>query len=99
MFDVHVPPSESHRTCHVVVAAELDIRGSAGANDADLALSVEAVEHVSQEVRGLLARVCLTFKRVRDMVVPDSTSVTTAGIIEVVAPKDDGEDPLDVVVR
>jgi hypothetical protein len=39
------------------------------------------------------------FERIRDMVVPDSTSVTTASIIEDLAPKDDGEDPLGFAVH
>jgi hypothetical protein len=33
------------------------------------------------------------------MVVPELTSVTTVGIIEALAPKDDGEDPMVVVVH
>jgi hypothetical protein len=33
------------------------------------------------------------------MAIPESTSVTTVGIIEALAPKDDGEDPLMAIVR
>jgi hypothetical protein len=35
---------------------------------------------------------------VRDMVVPNSTSATIAGIVDALAPKEDGEDPLNVAV-
>jgi hypothetical protein len=33
------------------------------------------------------------------MVVPDSTSATIAGIIEALAPKEDGDDPMNVSVH
>jgi hypothetical protein len=33
------------------------------------------------------------------MAVPESTSITTVGIIEALAPKDDSEDPLIAAVR
>jgi hypothetical protein len=39
------------------------------------------------------------FEHVRDMVVPDSTSITTASIIKALAPKYDGEDPLDIAMH
>jgi hypothetical protein len=39
-----------------------------------------------------------TLKRVRDMVVPDSMSATTASIVEDLALKGDGEDPMDVAM-
>jgi hypothetical protein len=99
MFYVHDPASESHRTCCVAVVAQFDVKGSAGADDTDLDSSVEATERVCQEVRSLLVKVHSTFERVRDMVVPNSTSITIVGIIEDMVLKDDGEDPLDVAVR
>jgi hypothetical protein len=64
-----------------------------------LDLSVEAAECICQKVRSLLAKVHSTLERVRDMAIPESTSVTTAGIIEALASKDDGEDLLIAAVH
>jgi hypothetical protein len=38
-------------------------------------------------------------EHVRDMVVPESTCATTAGIVEALVLKDNGEDPMDIVVH
>jgi hypothetical protein len=61
--------------------------------------SVGLVEHLSREVVNLLARVRSTLVRVRDTSVPDSTSDTMAGILEALAVKADGEDPLFAAVH
>jgi hypothetical protein len=50
-------------------------------------------------VRDLLAKVRPTLDRVRDVSIPESTSNTMAGILEALAVKADGEDPLVVVVH
>jgi hypothetical protein len=57
------------------------------------------VERLCQEVRDLLARVRSTLDRVRDISTPESTSTTMAGVLEALAVKDNGEDPLVVAVR
>jgi hypothetical protein len=49
-------------------------------------------------VRNLLANVRLTLDRIRDVSGPESTSNTMAGILEALVVKEDGEDPLVVVV-
>jgi hypothetical protein len=61
--------------------------------------SVGLAERLGREVVNLLARVRSTLVRVLDMSVPDSTSDTMAGILEALAVKADGEDPLFAVVR
>jgi hypothetical protein len=61
--------------------------------------SVGVVERLSREVANLLARVRSTLVRVRDTSVPDSTSDTMAEILEALAVKADGEDPLLAAVR
>jgi hypothetical protein len=58
--------------------------------DASLEASVEATEHVCLSVQELLAKVQSTLGRVRDMVVPDSTSATIVGIVNALALKEDG---------
>jgi hypothetical protein len=65
----------------------------------DLDASVKTVERVCQEVRGLLAKAHSTLERVLDVSIPESTSVTTAGIIEALALKEGGEDPLVAAVH
>jgi hypothetical protein len=65
---------------------------------AGLESSVGLAERLSQEVGNLLARVRSTLVRVRDTSVPDSVSDTIAGIIEALAVKADGEDPLVAAV-
>jgi hypothetical protein len=61
--------------------------------------SVGLAERLSREVVNLLARVQSTLVRVWDTYVPDSVSDTMAGILEALAVKADGEDPLVVAVR
>jgi hypothetical protein len=79
------------------VAAELD----AGAMKelAGLESSVGSAERLCQDVRDLLAKVRPTLVRVRDVSIPESTSNTMAGILEALAVKADGEDPLVAAVR
>jgi hypothetical protein len=50
-------------------------------------------------VRDLLAKVQPTLDRVCDVSIPESTSNTMDGILEALAVKADGEDPLVAVVR
>jgi hypothetical protein len=57
------------------------------------------MERVCPEVRGLLAKAHSTLERVRDVSIPESTSVMTTGIIEALALKEGGEDPLVAAVR
>jgi hypothetical protein len=78
-------------------AAELD--AGAMKEPAGLESSVGIAERLCQEVRDLLTRVRSTLDRVRDVSIPDSTSDTMAGILEALAVKTDGEDPLVAVVR
>jgi hypothetical protein len=66
---------------------------------AGLESSVGSAERLCQEVRNLLAKVRSTLDRVRDVSIPDSTSNTMAGILEALAVKTDGEDPLVAAVR
>jgi hypothetical protein len=66
---------------------------------AGLKSSVGSAERLCQEVRDLLAKVRSTLDRVRDVSIPDSTSNTMAGILEALAVKTDGEDPLVAAVR
>jgi hypothetical protein len=56
-------------------------------------------ERLSREVVNLLAWVRSTLVHVRDTSVPDSISDTMAGILEALAVKADGEDPLFAAVR
>jgi hypothetical protein len=66
---------------------------------AGLDSSVGDAEHVCQEVRKLLTKVHSTLDRVHDISTPESTSSTMNGVLEALAVKKDGEDPLIVVVR
>jgi hypothetical protein len=50
-------------------------------------------------VSDLLAKVRSTLERVRDISVPESTSSNMDGILEALAVKEDGEDPLVAAVR
>jgi hypothetical protein len=61
---------------------------------AGLESSVGCAERLCQEVRDLLAKVRPTLDHVRDVSIPESTSNTMAGILEALAVKADGEDPL-----
>jgi predicted translin family RNA/ssDNA-binding protein len=55
---------------------------------ADLDASVEAAEHVCQEVQSLLAKVHSTLERIRDVSVSESTSTTMVSVIEALALKE-----------
>jgi hypothetical protein len=66
---------------------------------AGLESSVGSVKRVCEEVNDLLAKVRSTLDRIRDISTPKSTSNTMAGILEALAVKEDGEDPLVSVVR
>jgi hypothetical protein len=77
-------------------AAELD--AGAMKEPAGLESSVGNAEHLCQEVRDLLAKVRLTLDCIRDVSIPDSTNNTMAGILEALAVKTDGEDPLVAAV-
>jgi hypothetical protein len=61
--------------------------------------SVGNVERLCQEVRDLLVKVRSTLERVCDLSIPESMSSTMFGILEALAVKEDGEDPLVAVVR
>jgi hypothetical protein len=78
-------------------AAELDV--GVMKEPARLKSSVGSIERLCQEVRDLLAKVRLTLDRVRDVSIPKSTSNTMAGILEALAVKADGDDPLVAAVR
>jgi hypothetical protein len=60
---------------------------------------VSFTERLSREVVNLLARVRSTLVRIRDTSVPDLTSDTMAGILDALAVKADGKDPLFAAVR
>jgi hypothetical protein len=78
-------------------AAELD--AGAMKEPAGLKSSVGSAERLCREVSDLLAKVRSTLDRVRDISIPESTSNTMAGILEALAVKVDGEDPLVALVR
>jgi hypothetical protein len=78
-------------------ATELD--AEAMKEPAGLESSVGSAERLCQEVRDLLAKVRPTLDRVCDVSIPESTSNTMAGILEALAVKADGEDPLVAAVR
>jgi hypothetical protein len=61
--------------------------------------SVGNAERLFQEVSDLLAKVRPTLDRVRDISAPETTSSTMAGILEALAVKEDGEDPLVIAVH
>jgi hypothetical protein len=65
---------------------------------AGLESSVGSTERLCQEVNDLLAKVRSTLDRVRDISAPESTSNTMAGILEALAVKENGEDPLVAAV-
>jgi hypothetical protein len=78
-------------------AAKLD--AGAMKEPAGLESSVGSAERLCQEVSDLLAKVRSTLDRVCDISTPESTSNTMAGILEALAVKKDGEDPLLAAVR
>jgi hypothetical protein len=65
---------------------------------AGLECSVGSTKRLCQEVHDLLAKVRSTLDRVRDVSIPNSASNTLAGILEALAVKTDGEDPLVAMV-
>jgi hypothetical protein len=65
---------------------------------AGLESSVGTAERLSREVCSFLAKVRSTLIRVRDTSIPDSVSDTMVGILEALAVKPDGEDPLVAAV-
>jgi hypothetical protein len=66
---------------------------------AGLESSVGNIEPLYREVSDLLAKVRSTLDRVHDISAPESTSSTMAGILEALAVKEGGEDPLVAAVR
>jgi hypothetical protein len=66
---------------------------------ARLESSVGTAEHLSQEVCSFLAKVWSMLIRIRDTSIPDSVRDTMVGILEALAVKPDGEDPLVAVVH
>jgi hypothetical protein len=66
---------------------------------ARLESSVGTTERLSREVCSFLANVRSTLIRVRDTSIPDSVSDTMTRILEALAVKPDGGDPLVVAVR
>jgi hypothetical protein len=66
---------------------------------AGLESSVGNTERLCREVSNLLEKVRSTLDRVRDISALESTSSTTAGILDALAVKEDGEDPLVVAVH
>jgi hypothetical protein len=66
---------------------------------AGIETSVGDAERLCQEVCDLLVKMRSTLKRVRDLSVPESMSSTISSILEALAVKEDGEDPLVVAVR
>jgi hypothetical protein len=80
------------------VAAELGAMVTT-AEPAGLESSVENAAHVCQEVQNLLAKVHSTLDRVRDISTPESMSTTMTGVLQALALKEDGEDPLIATVR
>jgi hypothetical protein len=66
---------------------------------AGLESSIDNTERLCWEVSDLLAKVWSTLDFVHDITAPESTSSTMAGILEALAVKEDGEDPLVDAVR
>jgi hypothetical protein len=66
---------------------------------AGLESSIGSAERLCQEASDLLVKVRSTLDRVRDVSIPDSTNNTMADILEALAVKVDGEDPLVAEVR
>jgi hypothetical protein len=66
---------------------------------AGLESSISNTERLCREVSDLLAKVRSTLDRVRDISAPESTSSTMAGVLEALAVKENGADPLVAAVR
>jgi hypothetical protein len=65
---------------------------------AGLESSVGSTERLCKEVGDLLAKVRSTLDRVHDISTPESSSNTMASILEALAVKEDGKDPLVAAV-
>jgi hypothetical protein len=78
-------------------AAELDARVMK--EPTGLESSIGSTERLCQEASDLLTKVRSTLDCVRDISAPESTSNTMAGILEALAVKEDGKDPLVAAVR
>jgi hypothetical protein len=81
----------------IKAAAELDAGDMK--EPARLESSVGTAERLCQEVGDLLAKVRSMLAHVHDTSIPDSTSDTLAWILEALAVKPNGEDPLVAVVH
>jgi hypothetical protein len=66
---------------------------------AGLESSVENAERVCQEVQDLLTKARSTLDRISDISAPESMSTTMAGILEALAVKENGENPLVAAVH
>jgi hypothetical protein len=66
---------------------------------AGLESSVENTKRLCQEVRDLLVKAWSMLDRVRDISTLESTSTTMASVLEALAVKENGKDPLVDVVR
>jgi hypothetical protein len=86
------------RICFIVVAAELGAE-EAAIEYADLDAGIKTAQRVCQDVRSLMVKAHSTLERVRDVSIPESTSIMMASIIEALTPKEDSEDPLVAAVR
>jgi hypothetical protein len=78
-------------------AAELDAKAMKEPDG--LESSTGSAERLCQEESDLLTEVWSTLDRVHDISTPESTSNTMAGILEALAVKEDGKDPLVAAVR
>jgi hypothetical protein len=79
------------------VAAELGV--AVMMKPTGLESSIGNTERLCQEVLDLLAKVRSTLDRVCDIFAPESMSGTMAGILEALAVKENGEDPLVAAVH
>jgi hypothetical protein len=64
----------------------------------DAADGVGMAERVCSGVQGLIKKVQSTLERMHDLIVPDSMSGTIAGMVDRLALKEGGEDPMDVAM-
>jgi hypothetical protein len=86
-------PKFAFREVAIELGAKMTMMEPAG-----LESSIENAEHVCQGVQNLLAKARSTLDRVRDISAPESTSTTMTGILEALSVKENGDDPLIVVV-
>jgi hypothetical protein len=76
-----------------------ELEGATRREPAGIEECVSDAERLCQEARDLLVKTRSTLERVRDLPIPESTSSTLSGILEALAVKEDGEDPLVVAVH